>query len=118
MPAEEPLFADLSDLRGSDVPEARDLESELFNRRPIKEMVASIEKELGLNPGKKQKKNIKRHAEVLAPSREEDGAKLHKILNEDEKYRVAMWKDTWTVHGDYRVFVIYEEFIDDKKKDR
>lgn len=107
-------FSDLSDLSSSDVPPERDLEAELFNRRSVKDMVTSFEKELGLAPGKKAKA-IKRHAEILAPGREEDATKLNSILNDDGKYRIVMWKDTWTVHGDYRVFLIYEESIDDKK---
>lgn len=108
-------FSDLSDLHSSDVPPERDLEAELFNRRTVKDMMTSFERELGLAPAKKTKAAIRRHSEILAPGREEDGAKLNTILNDDAKYRIIMWKDTWTVHGDYRVFLIYEEAIDDKK---
>lgn len=107
-------FIELSELRSSDVPAERDLEAELFNKRSVKDMVTSFEKELGLAPGKKAK-TVRRHSEILAPAREEDNARLTTILNEDSKYRIVMWKDTWTVHGDYRVFIIYEEFIEDKK---
>ena len=107
-------FSDLSDLSSRDVPPERDLEAELFNRRSIKDMVTNMEKELGLSPGKKAKE-VRRHVDILAPGREEDGQKLSRILNDDKTYRIIMWKDTWTVHGDFRVFLIYEEFVDDKK---
>lgn len=105
----------LSDIHASSIQEPRDLESELFNRKTIKEMVTNFEKELGINPGKKTK-NSKKHAEVLSPSKDSDSEKLSNILNDDAKYRIVMWKDTWTAHGDYRVFLIYEETLEDKKK--
>lgn len=105
----------VSDLKSSDVREARDLEAELFNRTTIKDMVTNFERELGINTRSSKKKNMKRVAELLAPGRDQDAEKLNAILNEDEKYRVVMWKDTWTAHGDYRVFLIYEEILEDKK---
>lgn len=111
----DPMFSDLSEMRRGDLQEPRDLESELFNKKSIRDMVVSFEAELGINPGKKNKKSIKRHAEVLAPGKDDDAIKLSSILNEDEKYRVLMWKDTWTVHGDYRVFLVYEEQLEEKK---
>lgn len=114
---DEKIFKDgLSDIHNSEIPEPRDLEAELFNKRTIKDLVTNLEQELGLSPGKKNSVIKKRHAVVLAPSREEDGAKLSLILNDDKTYNIVMWKDTWTVHGDYRVFLIYEEFLDDKGK--
>ncbi len=107
-------FDTLSDLRSGDVPVERDLEAELFNKRSLRDMVTNMEKELGISPGKKAKK-ARRHAEILAPGRESDGEKLSQILNDDLKYRIIMWKDTWTVHGDYRVFLVYEEQLEDQK---
>lgn len=109
------LYSGISDLHDSDIPEPRDLEAELFNKKSIREMVTNFERELGLNPGKKGK-NTKRHALILSPAKEDDSEKLAVILNDDAKYRIMMWKDTWTVHGDYRIFLIYEEIIDEKKR--
>lgn len=106
----------LSDLAGVDAGEARDLEAELFNRRSIKDMVTNLEKELGINPADRKKSKVIRHAEILAPGKDEDNEKLAMIINDDNTYKIIMWKDTWTMHGDYRVFVIYEEFLDEKKK--
>lgn len=111
---DELFSSTLSEIRDSDIPEPRDLESELFNKKSIREMVTNFEKELGLAPGKKGK-TVRRHAEILSPAKEEDGEKLSSILNDDGKYRIVMWKDTWTVHGEFRVFLVYEENIDVKK---
>lgn len=78
-------------------------------------MVSSLEKELGLNPSSKKNKNIKRCAKLLSPAKDDDSETLTNILNDDARYRIVMWKDTWTVHGEYRVFLIYEEVLEDKK---
>lgn len=110
----DPTFDGLSDLTTGDLPPERNLEAELFNKRSVRDLITNVERELGLNPGKKSKK-VKRHACTLAPNREDDGAKLNKIINDDATYRILMWKDTWTVHGDYRVFLIYEEQLEEKK---
>ncbi|RTL07619.1 hypothetical protein EKK58_00160 [Candidatus Dependentiae bacterium] len=116
MPIDAPdqTFDGLSDLRADELPPERDLESELFNKRSIRDLVTNMERELGLTPGKKGKK-VKRHSRIIAPGRDEDAEVLNGILNDDSKYRILMWKDTWTVHGDYRIFLIYEEQLEDKK---
>lgn len=108
-------FDGISDLRSSDIPPERDLESELFNKKSIRDLVTNVERELGLNPGAKKAKNVKRHCRIIAPGRDDDAEILNRILNDDTKYRILMWKDTWTVHGDYRLFLIYEEQLEDKK---
>ena len=117
MPIErlDQTFDGMSDLSPSDLPPERDLESELFNKRSIRDLVTNIERELGLNPGGKKGKNVKRHNRIIAPGRDEDAEILTQILNDDAKYRILLWKDTWTVHGDYRIFLIYEEQLEDKK---
>lgn len=107
-------FDGISDLRPGDLPPERDLEAELFNKRSVRDLVTNVERELGLNPGKKNK-NVKRHVRIVAPGRDDDAEVLGNILNDDAKYRILMWKDTWTVHGDYRIFLIYEEQLEDKK---
>lgn len=116
MPEFDPTFDGLSDLRSGELPPERDLESELFNKRSIRDLVTNVERELGLNPNNKKAKNVKRHCKILAPGRDDDAELMDKILNDDGKYRIMMWKDTWTVHGDYRIFLIYEEQLEDKKK--
>jgi disulfide oxidoreductase YuzD len=108
-------YGEISDLTTGDIPPERDLAAELFNKRSIKDVVANIEKELGLNPQAKKAKNVKRHNVIVSPSRDQDAELLDKILNNDDIYRIIMWKDTWTVHGDYRIFLIYEEQLDKKK---
>lgn len=115
MPSEyDQTFDGLSDLRSGDLPPERDLESELFNKRSIRDLVTNVERELGLAPGKKSKQ-VKRHCRIVAPNKDDDAEILNTIINDDAKYKILMWKDTWTVHGDYRIFLIYEELVEDKK---
>lgn len=115
--SDDTLFGDsLSDIESSSIEPTRDLEKELFGKRQIKDLLTNFEQELGIAPGNKKAKKIVRKAEILSPSKDEDAEKLNQILNEDAKYNIVMWKDTWTVHGDYRIFIIYEEAIDDKKR--
>ena len=34
---------------------------------------------------------------------------MNELLNDKDKFEIILWKDTWTVHGDFKVFVIYAE---------
>ena len=116
MPSEDLTFqAELSELGNGEFKEPRDLEAELFNRRTVKDLVTNLEKELGLNPSGNKKAAVKRHAVILSPNKDEDQQQLETILNDDAKFRIVMWKDSWTVHGDFKLFLIYEEFLDTKK---
>jgi hypothetical protein len=43
---------------------------------------------------------------ILDPEQQKDQDMLNELMN-NEKYMIAMWKDTWTNQGNFRVFIIY-----------
>lgn len=43
---------------------------------------------------------------VLDPEKQMDQDMLNELMN-NKKYMIALWKDTWTQHGSFRVFVVY-----------
>jgi hypothetical protein len=43
---------------------------------------------------------------ILDPEQQRDQDMLNELLN-NKKYLIALWKDTWTNQGNFRVFVIY-----------
>jgi hypothetical protein len=43
---------------------------------------------------------------ILDPEQQRDQDMLNELMN-NKKYTIAMWKDTWTTQGSFRVFVIY-----------
>jgi hypothetical protein len=43
---------------------------------------------------------------VLDPEKQMDQDMLNELMN-NKKYIIALWKDTWTQHGNFRVFVVY-----------
>jgi hypothetical protein len=43
---------------------------------------------------------------ILDPEQQRDQDMLNELMN-NKKYMIAMWKDTWTNQGSFRVFIIY-----------
>lgn len=43
---------------------------------------------------------------ILDPEQQKDQDMLNELMN-NKKYMIAMWKDTWTNQGNFRVFIIY-----------
>jgi hypothetical protein len=43
---------------------------------------------------------------VLDPEQQKDQDMLNELMN-NKKYLIALWKDTWTTQGSFRVFIIY-----------
>jgi hypothetical protein len=43
---------------------------------------------------------------ILDPEQQRDQDMLNELMN-NKKYIIALWKDTWTVQGSFRVFIIY-----------
>jgi hypothetical protein len=89
-------------LSNKDVPEPRDLEAELFpNKRGPKEIIDEYEKEiLGVRP-KEKPINEKIYNKVFNLGDEHDEKLVNELLNDKKRFRILMWKDTWTVHGHY-----------------
>lgn len=105
----------VSDLPSRAFPEpVGDLEAKLFGKKTIMETINQFEQEIGLSPAKKRLTRIK--SCVIAPSNAEDNQLFEEILNNRERYSIIGSDKTWTVHGDYRLFLIYEEVIDKKKE--
>jgi hypothetical protein len=51
---------------------------------------------------------------VLDPEKQMDQDMLNELMN-NKKYVIALWKDTWTQHGNFRVFVVYGTKKDKKE---
>lgn len=43
---------------------------------------------------------------ILDPEQQKDQDMLNELMN-NKKYMIALWKDTWTNQGNFRVFIIY-----------
>lgn len=43
---------------------------------------------------------------ILDPEKQMDQDMLNELMN-SKKYIIALWKDTWTMHGSFRVFIVY-----------
>lgn len=105
----------VSDLSNHAFPDpVADLESKLFGKKTVMATINQFEQEMGLAPSKKRQTKIK--SCVIAPSNNEDNQLFEEILNNRDKYSIIGSDKTWTVHGDYRLFLIYEEVIDNKKE--
>lgn len=104
----------LSDLSNNAYPEpVRDLETELFGKKGLKEKLDALESTLGYGKENTTPK-IKFHNKIFCPNSEDDRKLLNELLN-DPRFSVVKWEDTWTAHGDYRVFIIYSENLEVKK---
>lgn len=117
------LFKDqISEITDSSIPAPiRDLENELFGKKGQEKIVDAFEKELGFGGRKEVVVNEKIYNRIFCPNVDEDQKLLNTLLNDKTKFRIIMWKDTWTAHGDYRIFIVYSENLDakaSKKKDK
>lgn len=98
-------------------PQEKDLEQQLFGKKGVKEFIDQFERETGIVPKKPDKQTVKYNNRVFSPTNEEDRKLLNELLNDRDRFGITMWKDSWTVHGDYRVFVLYYEILDGVKTD-
>lgn len=53
---------------------------------------------------------------ILDPEQQKDQDMLNELMN-NKKYTIALWKDTWTPQGNFRVFIIYGTKQEPKKND-
>jgi len=97
-------------------PTDRDLEQELFGKKGVKEAIDAYENELGFGKNQRDKKvNRRVYNRIFSPDDDDERKLLDELLNDQERFQIIMMKDTWTVHGNYKVFVIYSENLDAKK---
>jgi hypothetical protein len=103
---------EVSDLRasrpGKGLVDERDLASEFAGKFSQKKIIDQFEESRGTK--RPEKKDFFRMYEwkniVLEPEKVKDQELLSQLMN-DPKFRILVYKDTFSVKGDYRVFVIY-----------
>jgi hypothetical protein len=88
----------------------RNLSEELHKKNWQTQTIDNFEKALGVTPVQKKNK-LKYKTRVFSPDYEKDAALMNELMNHP-KYAVVYWKDTWTVEGLYKAFVIYSENLD------
>lgn len=95
----------------------RDIETDLFGSKSIKEVIDSFEEQTGIKnkvfiKPKEEFKNI-----LLSPGYdEEDRTLLNQLLNDNEMYRIVKMTESWTARGEFKLFIIYAENLDLKAK--
>jgi hypothetical protein len=52
---------------------------------------------------------------ILDPEQQKDQDMLNELMN-NKKYMIALWKDTWTQQGSFRVFIVYGTKKEEKKQ--
>lgn len=103
------IFKDLSDLPVSKSQRReRNLQKELFGTRDPDKIIDEFERQLGY-PKKDEKPNYKYKNRIFNANHDVDQELMNELLNDKDKFEIILWKDTWTVHGDFKVFVIYAE---------
>ncbi len=93
----------------------RNLKKELFGKKDVNEVIDAYENSLGYPKKQKQDVNLKYKNKIFTANNAEDTELLNELMNSKDRYTIVMWKDTWTVHGDYKVFIIYAENTDSKE---
>ena len=112
---DRPFNDSLSELRGSDFADTsvyknvQTLEDDLFKGVTVKDRIINIEREMGRDTETKRPK-AKICNRQLNFTKSEDREFLNELLNHPEKYFIVFRKDTWTSFGEYRWFIIYEEY--------
>ena len=97
----------------TEIPEPRDIEKELFGKKGVDEVIDSFERDvMGFKPKNAKPINERFYNRIFAVDDDTDRKLLNDLLNDGKRFRIIMWKDTWTVHGQYRVFCIYGENLD------
>jgi hypothetical protein len=92
-------------------PSEEEMAAKLFNRTSVGEMLADIERELGITPPRKPGGTTRR---VRLLTMDDPGhlKEMEDILAEDSGCRILMWKEHWTPAGEFRIFLVYEKPAD------
>lgn len=93
----------------------REIEEELFKKSWQKKAVDSFEAKLGI-PVKKEttpsNNTILKH-KLFQMEYDKDGQLFNELMN-SPKYKIIMMEKTWTVDGNFRMFVVYSDDLDFK----
>jgi hypothetical protein len=54
---------------------------------------------------------------ILDPEQQRDQEMLNELMN-NKRYLIALWKDTWTPQGNFRVFLIYGSKKEETKNEK
>ena len=54
---------------------------------------------------------------ILDPEQQRDQEMLNELMN-NKRYLIALWKDTWTPQGNFRVFIIYGSKKEETKNEK
>lgn len=53
---------------------------------------------------------------ILDPETQKDQDMLNELLN-NKRYLISLWKDTWTMQGSFRIFIVYGAKPEDPDKE-
>jgi hypothetical protein len=107
----------VSELKASKPVDERQLQAELLNRFDQTAVIDAFEEAHGTRKQKTaEAPKYKFNNVILEPCKLKDQEMLNKLLNETDKYTIKLFKDTFSARtGDYKVFIIYGERIDETK---
>ncbi len=93
----------------------RKLADELMSKFDPTAVVDAYEESIGLKPkGANKAPKYFYRPTILEPEQPADKEKLTNLMN-DPKYKIIVYKDSFSVRGDYKVFIIYGELVDETK---
>jgi len=97
----------------------RNVRSEVTNKGFDPESVIdAFERSKGIKrPSRNPMPQMKFKNIILDPEQQKDQDMLNELMN-NAKYTIVLWKDTWTMQGSFRVFVIYGTKDTDKPEDQ
>ena len=94
-----------------------EIEKSLFKTFNPEQLVDAYEKSMGLEkPSAEQPKLRYKHIMLSPGVDDEDSQLLDTLMNDPELYQIVNRTQTWTVRGEFKIFIEYTENLDVKKK--
>lgn len=94
-------------------PEKRSIPQELGAKNWQQEKVDQFEKLMGISAAKKKAENLVYKTKTFNTEFDKDNKELTELFN-SPKYAIVYWNHTWTVSGDFKIFVVYSDNKDYK----
>lgn len=104
----------VSELKASKPINERDLQAELLRKFDPTTVIDAFEEAHGTRKPKHKEVQYEFKNIMLEPAKLKDQEMLNKLMN-DPKFMIKLYKDSFSVRGDYKVFIIYGEAIDETK---